>query len=136
MEREIKPIKDIENLEDIKKMVNTFYAKVRKDELLGPIFNERIGDHWDEHLSKLHSFWQSILLNERTYTGHPFPPHAQLPIDKEHFDRWLFLFTETVDKLFAGDIADEAKSRAYKIADVFQGKLEYIHRRSGNDPHK
>lgn len=130
----MRPIKDIENIDDIKKMVNTFYAKVQKDELIGPIFNDKIGGHWAEHLEKLYSFWQSILLNERTYTGHPFPPHAQLPIEKQHFDRWLSLFTETVDNLFVGEVANEAKSRAYKIADVFQGKLDYIHQKSENKP--
>lgn len=128
------PTKDIENINDIKKMVNTFYGKVRKDELIGPIFNEKIQNHWDEHLSKLHSFWQGILLGERTYFGHPFPPHAQLPIGKEHFDRWLSLFTETVDALFTGPVANEAKSRAYNISEIFQGKLEHIRKRSENKP--
>lgn len=120
------PTKDIEDINDIKKMVNLFYGKVRKDDLIGPIFNEKIQNHWTEHLTKLYSFWQGLLLGERTYTGFPFPPHSQLPINKEHFDRWLSLFTETVDYLFVGPIADEAKSRAYKISDVFQKKLDYI----------
>jgi len=124
--------KDIENINDIKRMVNTFYGKVRKDNLIGPIFNDKIQNHWDEHLSKLHSFWQSILLKEQTYFGYPFPPHAQLPINKTHFDRWLSLFTETVDDLFSGPVADEAKNRAYNIADIFQGKLDYLHKKSGN----
>lgn len=128
----MRQIKDIENIDDIKKMVNTFYAKARKDDLIGPIFNDKIQNHWPEHLEKLYSFWQSILLDKRTYNGYPFPPHAKLPIEKEHFDRWLSLFVEIVDNLFVGDIANEAKSRAFKIADVFQGKLDYIHRRSGN----
>lgn len=125
-------IRDIENINDIKKMVNVFYAKVQKDDLIGPIFNERIQSHWPEHLEKLYSFWQGILLNERTYTGHPFPPHAQLPIDKQHFDRWLYLFTETVDSLFAGNKANEAKSRAYNIAGVFQNRLNNMRKESGN----
>lgn len=122
--------KDIENLNDIKKMVDLFYAKVRKDDLIGPIFKEKIQNHWAEHLTKLYSFWQSVLLGEQTYTGFAFPPHAQLPITKEHFDRWLALFTETVDSLFAGSRADEAKSRAYKIADVFQENLDRIRKKS------
>lgn len=130
----MRPIRDIENIDDIKKMVNSFYAKVQKDDLIGPIFNDRIQDHWPEHLEKLYSFWQSILLNERTYNGHAFPPHAQLPIEKQHFDRWLSLFMETVDNLFTGDIANEAKSRANKIADVFQGKLDYIRQKPENKP--
>lgn len=125
-------IRDIENINDIKKMVNVFYAKVQKDDLIGPIFNERIQSHWPEHLEKLYSFWQGILLNERTYIGHPFPPHAQLPIDKQHFDRWLYLFTETVDSLFAGNKANEAKSRAYNIAGVFQNRLNNMRKESGN----
>ncbi|TFD97496.1 group III truncated hemoglobin [Dysgonomonas capnocytophagoides] len=124
------PTKDIEDINDIKKMVNLFYGKVRKDDLIGPIFNDKIQNHWPEHLTKLYSFWQGILLGERTYTGFPFPPHAQLPISKEHFDRWLSLFTETVDHLFIGEIANEAKNRAYKISDVFQKKLEYIRKNS------
>lgn len=124
------PTKDIEEINDIKKMVNLFYGKVRKDDLIGPIFNDKIQNHWPEHLTKLYSFWQGILLGERTYTGFPFPPHSQLPISKEHFDRWLSLFTETVDHLFIGEIANEAKNRAYKISDVFQKKLEYIRKNS------
>lgn len=123
-------VNDIENLGDVKKMVDSFYAKVRKDELIGPIFNEKIKNHWGEHLSKLYSFWQSVLLGEQTYTGFAFPPHAQLPIDKEHFDRWLSLFTLTVDSLFVGPTANEAKSRAYKIADVFQDNLARMRKQS------
>ena len=126
------PSKDIENIDDIKKMVNVFYGKVRKDDLIGPIFNNAIQNHWSEHLEKLYLFWQSRLFGDPVYNGFPFPPHAQLPIGKEHFDRWLALFVETVDNLFIGSIADEAKNRAYKIADVFQDKLAYIR----NKPNK
>ncbi|WP_101690288.1 group III truncated hemoglobin [Dysgonomonas massiliensis] len=122
--------RDIENLDDIKRMVDLFYGKVRKDKLIGPIFNEKIQNHWPEHLSKLYSFWQGLLLGERTYSGFPFPPHAQLPIDKLHFDRWLTLFTEIVDELFVGPVADEAKDRAYRIGDTFQEKLRYIRNKS------
>ena len=56
--------KEIENLEDIKLLVDGFYYSVRKDELLSPIFNEIIGDKWPEHLEKMYRFWQSILLEE------------------------------------------------------------------------
>ncbi len=126
------PTKDIEDINDIKKMVDIFYGKVRKDNLIGPIFNDKIQNHWPEHLTKLYSFWQSRLLGDPVYTGFPFPPHAQLPINKEHFDRWLTLFTETVDNLFIGPTANEAKNRAYKIADVFQDKLAYIHNKKSN----
>ena len=83
---------DITQLEDVKELVDRFYGKVREDTLLGPIFDTRIGDRWPEHLEKMYKFWQTVLLNEHTYYGSPFAPHAQLPVDKAHFDRWLTLF--------------------------------------------
>src|SRR5690625_373844 len=79
--------KEIENLEDVKFLVDTFYDKIRKDELLADIFNEVIQDQWPEHLQTMYTFWQTILLNERTYYGSPFPPHANLPVEWKHFQR-------------------------------------------------
>lgn len=117
--------KDILTLEDIKKLVDTFYGKVREDELLAPIFNERIGDNWPKHLEKMYTFWQTVLLGEQTYYGSPFPKHAQLPVDRTHFKRWMELFKQTVDELFQGEKASEAKLRAGKIAEMFNSKIEY-----------
>ena len=118
--------KDILTLDDIKKLVNVFYEQVRQDELLAPIFNERIGDKWPVHLEKMYGFWQTVLLGEPAYAGSPFPPHAQLPVDKTHFERWLSLFSSTVDSLFTGEKAKEAKWRAGKMAEMFQSKIEYF----------
>jgi hemoglobin len=61
-----------------------------KDDLIGPIFNGKIGNKWPD-LRKMYRFWQTILLEEHTYSGSPFPPHKQLPA-KEHFDRWMEIF--------------------------------------------
>jgi len=121
----MKKREDILSLDDIKRLVDTFYAKVREDKILAPIFNERIQNRWPEHLAKMYTFWQTILLNEHTYFGSPFPPHAQLPIDHKHFERWLGLFNETVDDLFDGQIAKEAKWRARKMAQMFELKIGY-----------
>ena len=118
-------MKDIMTSQDIKTLVNTFYKKVRNDEMLAPIFNERIQDRWPQHLEKMYAFWQTVLLNEKNYHGSPFPPHAQLPVNHYHFQRWLELFNETTDTLFAGEKADEAKWRAGKMAQMFKGKIEY-----------
>jgi hemoglobin len=118
--------KDITTIEDIQLMVDTFYSNVRKDELIGSIFDEKIGDRWSEHLEKMYRFWQTILLEEHTYSGSPFPPHKQLPIEKEHFTRWLGIFFETVDNLFTGPIADEAKLRGKIMAEMFNHKIEYF----------
>lgn len=117
---------DIQTLDHIKLMVDQFYGKVRENELIGPIFNGVIKDKWPEHLDKMYRFWESILLGNNTYNGRPFPPHAQLPVSEEHFEQWKALFFETVDENFKGDVADMAKWRATKIAEVFLAKITYI----------
>jgi hemoglobin len=117
---------DIATLEDIKLLVNTFYSKVQKDELIGPIFNQKIGNDWPEHLEKMYRFWQTILLEVHSYTGSPFPPHKQLPVAREHFDRWMEIFKETTDSLFSGPLAEEAKLRAKNMAEMFNYKIKYF----------
>lgn len=124
--------KDILSLEDVKLLVDTFYGKVRNDELIGPIFDERIQDRWPEHLAKMYTFWQTVLLGEHTYYGSPFPPHARLPVEKEHFERWLSLFSETLKELFTGEIAEEAMWRANKMAEMFQFKIHHYRQNSTN----
>ena len=117
--------KDILSLEDVKLLVDTFYGKVREDKLIGPIFDERIQDRWPEHLAKMYTFWQTVLLGEHTYYGSPFPPHAKLPVEKIHFERWLSLFSETLNELFKGEVAREAIWRANKMAEMFQFKINH-----------
>jgi hemoglobin len=117
---------DIETLDDVKQMVDTFYARVQNDDKIGPIFNERIQDQWPRHLDIMYTFWQSILLGENTYAGQPFSKHINLPISEEHFARWLYLFHGTVSELFEGKNADEAKKRAAQIAAVFNSKLKMM----------
>lgn len=116
----------IENIEDIKLLVDSFYDKVRQDSMLKGIFNERIKDEWPKHLEKMYRFWQTVLLEEHTYYGSPFGPHANMPVDAEHFKRWIKLFTETVDELFSGKVAEEAKWRAGKMAEMFNYKIQYF----------
>lgn len=116
---------DITDIEDVKLLVNTFYGKVRRNELLSDIFNGVIQNRWDEHLEKMYRFWQTVLLKEHTYYGSPFSPHARLPVSAKHFDQWKALFFETVDQHFAGEKAEEAKWRARKMAEMFQMKINY-----------
>lgn len=122
--------KDIENLDDIKRLVDSFYASVRQDELLKDIFNNVIQDHWPQHLEKLYTFWQTVLLEEYTYKGTPFPPHARLPVEQEHFDRWLQLFNATVDEFFDGEKAERAKWQAARMAEMFLSKIRYYRERN------
>lgn len=119
-------MKDIETMDDVKLMVDTFYGKIREDELLGEIFNNRIGDNWPVHLEKMYNFWGSILLGITQYNGRPFPPHAEMNLEKHHFNQWLNLFFDTLEELFEGEKTDEAKGRANSIAAIFYSKIQTI----------
>lgn len=118
--------RDIENLDDIKLVVNTFYQHIQNNEVLGPIFEERIAGRWEQHLEKMYRFWQTILFNEHTYNGAPFPPHATMPIDESHFVIWVQNWTGTIDEFFSGAIAEEAKKRGALMAAIFNSKLEFF----------
>lgn len=118
-------MKDLENIDDIKLLVNTFYDRVRMNQTLGPIFEEVIRDRWPVHLEKMYRFWQTVLLEEHTYFGSPFPPHAKLPVNQEHFDEWLKLWHGVIDENFSGIKADEAKWRSSKMAVMFLSKIQY-----------
>lgn len=117
--------KDINSMEDITLLVDTFYARIREDDLLKDIFNGVIQDRWPAHLEKMYRFWQTVLLEEHTYFGSPFVPHAELPVNKEHFDRWGRLFGATVDELFAGERAEKAKWQGDRMAKMFLSKISY-----------
>jgi hemoglobin len=109
---------DIKSEEDVSTLVHTFYAKVRADELLGPIFEPIIKDNWAPHLKRMVDFWSTILLYTHKYKDDPMPKHMQLPVEQRHFDRWLLLFNETLDSLFAGELVENAKLRAGSIAKI------------------
>lgn len=119
-------MQDIQNIDDVKLMVNSFYQMVQKDDFLGPIFNERLEGRWPEHLEKMYRFWETILLDNHSYYGSPFAPHAKMPVEKAHFDHWIKLFHTNMDNLFQGSVAEEAKSRAQKMAEMFHYKIDYI----------
>jgi hemoglobin len=117
--------KDIENMVDIRFLVDTFYGRIREDNLLAPIFDHQIGDRWPEHLEKMYRFWQTVLLDEHTYYGSPFPPHAGLQVEREHFVRWLSVFCNTVDNAFEGEKATKAKEQGERMAAMFHSKITY-----------
>ncbi len=120
---------DISTREHIRTLVDTFYAQVRIDPLLGGIFNGVIGDRWPQHLEKMYTFWGTILINEASYSGAPFRPHAQLPVQQLHFDRWLDLFHGTVDSLFSGPVADLAHMNAERMAEMFMARITTLRER-------
>lgn len=123
---------DIRTEEEIKKMVDAFYDLVNQDDLLSPVFNGHAHVNWETHLPIMYKFWSSILLGSLSYSGQPFPKHAFLPVQKEHFDRWMELFVKNIDNLFEGEIAEMSKARALNMARVFQLKMGLIPR--GDNP--
>ncbi len=118
---------DIQTRSDIELLVNMFYKKVQKDEVISHFFNDVVVLDWSKHIPVMYDFWESILLDKHNYKGNPMPAHISLneksPMKKEHFDRWIQLFSSTVDELFSGEKAEQAKTRALSIATVMQIKI-------------
>jgi hemoglobin len=115
--------RDIQTPEDVKIFVDSFYDRVKKDELLSPIFQSRIPENWEPHLETMYRFWNAALFNIREYTGNPLMKHMNLPLTQDHFERWIDLFYQTIDSAFEGPTADEAKRRATIMAHTFYNRL-------------
>lgn len=99
-------------------IVEAFYAKIREDDMVGPIFAERISD-WPPHLARMKAFWRSVLQNSGEFSGNPMLKHLAIPgLRLEHFERWLNLFYETLRESECHLAATElVGSRARMIAD-------------------
>jgi len=114
---------DIKNREDVTLMVNSFYDKVFKDELLAPHF---IHINFENHLPRMVDFWCFTILDEGSFRGNIFDKHAPLKIDETHFKRWLSLFHQTLDELFEGELSNKAKQRADIIGYTFASKMKTL----------
>ncbi len=121
--------KDISGEDDIKLLVDSFYDKVKKDETIGSIFQSIIGDDWSHHLPIMYNFWGTILLHKEGYKGNVIKKHIdidkKIALQKEHYDRWILLWSNQVDELFEGDIASEAKNRASLMIHLISMKVEW-----------
>lgn len=100
-------------------LVTAFYAQVRNDPLIGPIFQEKVDD-WNHHLEKLCAFWSSVVLMTGRYHGQPMQAHLSLPIRAEHFERWLEIFEATALSVCPRKAADVFIDRARRIADSLE----------------
>lgn len=101
------------NHESIAALVDRFYAKVREDSLLGPVFNGAIGEHWPEHLATLTDFWTSVLLASGRYKGNPMMAHIPIPqMDQQHFSRWIELWGETTAEVFGLEVSQALVAKA------------------------
>ncbi len=121
---------DISNRDDIELLVNTFYDSVKANVVIGPIFSDVAKVDWKHHLPKMYSFWASLLLGEHSFSGNPMQKHIELSkltkMSNVEFSEWLILFIKTVDELFEGEKAEEAKTRAANIARLMLHKIETV----------
>ena len=117
---------DIANRDDIEILIRAFYKKVLSDDLIAHFFTNVVQVDWEAHFPTMFDFWESIILENGAYKGNAMLPHLKLhaksPLKKEHFDRWLELFTTTLQEHFSGPNAERAKQRAMSIAFTIQLK--------------
>lgn len=123
-------MKDIDGIDDIKSLVDSFYSKVVKDETIGYIFQDVQKVDWNIHLPRMYSFWHTVLFGVMSYKGNPMLKHYYVnknePLSPTHFKQWLILWEETIDEQFIGKKADLAKQRAVNMADGIQKTLNII----------
>ena len=119
---------DIATRADCERLVRAFYERALVDPIIGWIFTDVAHLDVEAHVPEIASFWETILLGAQSYRGGAFRPHAELNMKVRlragHFERWLVLWRETVDSLFAGERAELAKSHATRVARAFYGRLE------------
>lgn len=119
--------KDILTREDIEILVNAFYEKIRKDELIGFIFTDISHVSWEKHLPVMYNFFENMLFFTGSYTGNPMEIHKHInrlfPLTPAHFMKWILLFNTTVNELFEGKTAELVKQRVKNISTIMQIKI-------------
>jgi hemoglobin len=121
-----RPIDDAITEDLIRELVHGFYARIRTDEVLGPIFARVIGENWDPHLAKMCDFWSSVMRMTGRYKGNPMVAHMRLKMVRpEHFDRWLELFRDAAEDICGTELAAQFVSRAENIARSLQLGMFY-----------
>ncbi len=119
----MKPASESVDPEDaIMTCVRSFYGAAQQDQVLGPIFASTVHD-WEVHYRIVADFWSRALLGTERYKGHPFPLHTKLPIEPEHFDRWLALFTLATETHLPPELAEKAMAKARHMAESFKAGI-------------
>ncbi len=120
-------VRDVQDRDDVAELVTTFYRRAFEDELIGPVFTDVAHLDLDRHLPIMCDFWETVLFRAGLYTRNAFDVHvaldAKVTLEREHFERWLTIWTATVDDLFAGEKAERAKTQAARIAASIHRRL-------------
>ena len=121
--------RDIENREDLENILHAFYEKAFADELIGRFFTEFVTHDLKTHIPVIADFWEAIVFNTQGYRKNVMLVHQHIhqlsPIRKEHLERWVHLFTETVGERFEGEKATLMKHRARSVATLMDIKLNH-----------
>lgn len=124
------PAADIESRDDCERLVRAFYGRAMGDPIIGWIFVDVARLDLEAHVPRITSFWETILLGGGSYSGGAFRPHADLHaragLRGGHFERWVWLWSTTVDQLFAGRRAELAKGHAQRVAAAFHARLQAL----------
>jgi hemoglobin len=122
--------RDIETRDDCERLVRAFYGRALTDPVIGWLFTDVARLDLEAHVPRIASFWETILLGAHSYGGGAFAPHAALNararLRAGHFERWLWLWQQTVDELYEGDRAQLAKAHAARVAGAFHARLRPI----------
>jgi len=123
--------------DDIRAVVRAFYARVRDDDLLAPVFATRIqGDEWRAHEDHIASFWGSIFLQNKRFSGNPMQKHMALNgLTPAHFKHWLSLFEQTTQQVLTDEKASLMTEMANRIAKSLQMGLAFNYEKSGQKDH-
>jgi hemoglobin len=121
-------VADIAERADCERLVRAFYGRALGDPVIGWLFTDVARLDLEAHVPRITSFWETVLLGTPSYRGGAFAPHAMLhmkaPLRRGHFERWLWLWHTTVDELFTGPRAEQAKHHATRVANAFHGRLD------------
>ena len=119
---------DISNREDIVNLIDLFYTKVKKDDVIGYFFTDVIPFSWETHIPVMIKFWETVLLGAKTYQGNPMVKHLNInkiePLKQLHFTRWRLLWEETIAEHFEGPVANEAIRRAAIMEELMLYKID------------
>jgi hemoglobin len=119
--------------QSLRAFLDAFYAKVRRDPAIGPVFAAVIAEEaWPAHLTKIHDFWSSVLFKSGRYKGNPFAAHLGKSIRPAHFVRWLALFDETAVERFDPTIAEMLSERAHQIGASLRAGLFFREQELGD----
>ena len=121
-------LKDITSREDVKQLVDAFYRLAIVDDIIGVFFTSVIQLDWEKHIPIMYDFWEMALFDKMIYSGNPMLKHIALDkvskLEPIHFDRWISLFSKTIDEMYQGPKADLAKHKAESMRTLMLHKIK------------